>query len=34
MAGVHQQGDQARMVLHQPREVMAKTIPPSPPRWK
>jgi predicted DNA-binding transcriptional regulator YafY len=29
MSGVHQQGDQARVVLHQPREVMAKTIPPS-----
>ncbi|MDO9294252.1 MAG: WYL domain-containing protein, partial [Hydrogenophaga sp.] len=29
MAGVHQRGDQARVVLHQPREVMAKTIPPS-----
>ena len=29
MAGVHQQGEQARVVLHQPREVMAKTIPPS-----
>ncbi|MDP2220447.1 MAG: WYL domain-containing protein, partial [Hydrogenophaga sp.] len=29
MAGVHQQGDQARVVLHQSREVMAKTIPPS-----
>ena len=29
MAGVHPQGEQARVVLHQPREVMAKTIPPS-----
>lgn len=28
-AGVHQQGDKARVVQHQPREVMAKTIPPS-----
>ncbi|MEZ5701953.1 MAG: WYL domain-containing protein [Burkholderiaceae bacterium] len=27
MAGVHQQGEQARVVLHQPREVMANTIP-------
>ena len=29
MAGVHQRGDQSRVVLHQPRAVMAKTIPPS-----
>ena len=28
-ASVRQQGEQARVVLHQPREVMAKTIPPS-----
>lgn len=28
MAGVHQ-GEQARVVLHRPREVMARTIPPS-----
>ena len=29
MAGVQHQGEQARVVLHRPREVMVRTIPPS-----
>jgi hypothetical protein len=33
-AGVHQQGDKARVVQHQPREVKANPIPYPPPRWK